>query len=97
MSKNVGTSDWDFVSNTAIGKFGQGTPTVGECDINDECGWSVVYSTWQRGARVAKCDQQSTTDRRLLIALGVQLQSCVQRNRRLGVRQRRDSRGSHWG
>ena len=36
--------------------------------------------------RRGKCGLQSTTDRRLLIALGVHL--CVQRDGRLGVRQR---------
>ena len=50
---------YTFFPNCNIGHC---TPTVGECDINSDSGRSVVDST-----------VVATADRRLLIALGVQL------------------------
>ena len=48
--KNNGTSPslWNFVPNSGLRKFRHGTPTVGECDMNSDSGWSRVDSIWRR-------------------------------------------------
>jgi len=43
---------WNFVPNSGLGKFGHGTPTVSECDMNRQ--WVVVASTWRETADEAR-------------------------------------------
>jgi len=45
ISNNKGISLWNFVPNYGLRKFGNGTPIVGECDINSDSGRSNVDST----------------------------------------------------
>jgi len=68
--------------NSALRKFDHGTPTIS--DVNSDSGRSVIYgATWRQRP---KWQVRSTVngDRRLLIALDVQL--CVLRDGLLGVR-----------
>jgi len=67
-----GTSFWNFVPNSGLREFRHGTLTViGECDINSDSERALVLTA--PGGRRGECGLQSTTDRRLLIALDVKL------------------------
>ena len=84
ISNNEDAFNWNFVANYRLCLW---HTDIGECDINSDGGRCVLYSATCRRRPTWQVRSTVNDDRRLLIALGVQL--CVQHDGRLGVRQRR--------